>query len=85
MKLSSRRLKRMLRENPVPVQPKKKEETLALARAYDAESMKTEDGLQMKYIKMKKVRTLIAAAVIMALAVIAVIVMAVMKVMNSAS
>ena len=35
MKMSDRRLKRILRENPVPIQPEKKEEMNAFARICD--------------------------------------------------
>ena len=49
------------------VQPKKKDEMLAFARMCDEHGKHEdlEDGLQMKYIKMKKVRTLVLAAVIL--------------------
>ena len=74
MKMSDRRLKRILRENPVPIQPEKKEEMIAFARICDKNqtSKDLEDGLQMKYIKLKKVRTLIAAAAILSLMAVAV-------------
>ncbi|MBP3292439.1 MAG: hypothetical protein J6N32_01685 [Clostridia bacterium] len=74
MKMSDRRLKRILRENPVPIQPEKKEEMIAFARICDKNqtSENSEDGLQMKYIKLKKVRTLIAAAAILSLMAVAV-------------
>ena len=74
MKMSDRRLKRILRENPVPIQPEKKEEMIAFARICDKNqtSEDSEDGLQMKYIKLKKVRTLIAAAAILSLMAVAV-------------
>lgn len=74
MKMSDRRLKRILRENPVPVQPKKKEEMLALARTCDEREKNEdlEDGLQMKYMRTHKIRTLILAAVILSLMAVAV-------------
>ena len=74
MRMSNRRLKKILQEHPVTVQPKKKAEILAFARMGDEREKNEdlEDGLQMKYIKMKKVRTLIAAAVILSLMAVAV-------------
>ncbi len=72
MKMSDRRLKRILRENQLPVQPKKKEEMLEFARECDEKTEELEDGSSMKYIKMKKVRTLIAAAAILSLMAVAV-------------
>ncbi len=74
MKMSDRRLKRILRENPVPVQPKKKEEMLAFARTCDEreKNEETEDGLQMKYMRKHKIRTLVLAAVILSLMAVAV-------------
>ena len=74
MRMSSRRLKKTMQEHPVTVQPKKKDEMLAFARMCDEreKNEETEDGLQMKYIKMKKVRTLVLAAVILSLMAVAV-------------
>lgn len=74
MRMSNRRLKKTLQEHPVTVQPKKKDEMLAFARMCDEREKHEdlEDGLQMKYIKMKKVRTLVLAAVILSLMAVAV-------------
>ena len=74
MRMSNRRLKKAMQEHPVTVQPKKKDEMLAFARMCDEREKHEdlEDGLQMKYIKMKKVRTLIAAAAILSVTAIGV-------------
>jgi len=74
MKLSDRRLKRLFRENPVPLQPKKKPETLELARKCGTTDImkETEDGSTMKYIRTGNIRTLIAAAAILSLMAVAV-------------
>lgn len=72
MKMSDHRLKRLLQENPVPVKPEKKKEMLEFARSCDEKTEETEDGSTMKFIKMKKVRTLIAAAAILSLTAVAV-------------
>ncbi|MBR5311775.1 MAG: hypothetical protein IKU40_02705 [Clostridia bacterium] len=74
MRMSNRRLQKTMQEHPVTVQPKKKEEMLALARTYDEREKNehTEDGLQMKYMRTHKIRTLVLAAVILSLMAVAV-------------
>ena len=74
MKMSDRRLKRILQENPVPVKPEKKEAMLEFARMCDEQEKneETEDGSNMKYMRTHKFRTLIAAAVILSLMAVAV-------------
>ncbi len=65
MKLNNRRLKQMMRENPVPVQPKKRDEMLILAWMQDEQQTKRKDGFAMKYMKKHKIGALIAAVIIL--------------------
>lgn len=65
MKMSDRRLKRIMKENPVSVQPEKKEEMLLLAWMQDEAEQKRKDGLQMKYMKKHKIGALIAAVILL--------------------
>lgn len=65
MKMSDRRLKRILQENPVPVKPEKKEDVLLFAWMKDEEYTKKEDGFQMKYMNKYKIRTLIVAVIVL--------------------
>ncbi len=67
MKMSDRRLKRIMQENPMTVQPKKKEKMLEFARMCDEKSQDLEDGLNMKFIRTKKLRMLLVAAIILSL------------------
>lgn len=64
MKLNNRRLKRMMRENPYSVQPKKKDEMLILAWMQDEQQQKRKDGFAMKYMKKHKIGALIAAVLL---------------------
>ena len=67
MKLNNRRLKQMMRENPYPVQPKKKDEMLMQAWMQDEqqEQQKRKDGFSVKYMKKHKIGALIAAVMIL--------------------
>jgi len=65
MKLNNRRLKRMMRENSYPVQPKKKDEMLILAWMQDERRQERKDGFAVKYMKKHKIGALIAAVVIL--------------------
>ena len=67
MKLNNRRLKQMMRENPYPVQPKKKYEMLMQAWMQDEqqEQQKRKDGFSVKYMKKHKIGALIAAVMIL--------------------
>lgn len=65
MKMSDRRLKRILRENQLSVQPERKEEMLEFAWMKEEEYSKKEDGFSMKYMKTHKICALIAAVMIL--------------------